>query len=98
MATLPFLFILAASASAGVQAPSADRPLLVAEANGDWAILEDVREAPLRLAYHTDGLVTDEDRRAANEADRLAEAEAEENAQRAFEEALDAARRDSDPR
>ena len=99
MAAAPLIFALAVLAStAAAQAPEPEQ-LLAAHSDGSWQVLEAIHEQSPRLASVTSGLLTDEEEwtEAQNAAKAIAEAEAESAAQRAFEEAVDAARREPRP-
>ncbi len=81
--------------AAAVSAP-AERPPLAERSDGSWAVLEAMHEEPPPLALVTDGLLIDEQEWAEAQAgaEAVARAEAEAAARRAFEEAVDAARRE----
>ncbi|MGZ8283337.1 MAG: hypothetical protein ACXWUN_10365 [Allosphingosinicella sp.] len=87
--------------SAADEQAQAGAPLLVARADGSWTITRTIREAPVSLAYATDGLVLLEDEAATVEAaedgarDAMREFEEERTVRRAYEEAVDQARQDA---
>ena len=87
VASVALLLALAATTAA----QPAEPPLLAARSDGTWLVIKAIHEEPPPLAAVTDGLVVDEEDR--SEA-RAAEGELEAAAQRAFEEAVDAARRE----
>jgi hypothetical protein len=97
MPATPFILLLAAMATAtAAPGPSPDRPLLAARNDGSWLVTEAIHEAPPPLASVTGGLLIDEEppAEAREDYEAVAEAEEEAAAQRAFEEAIDAARRE----
>lgn len=89
-ATALALFLAAVSASAG------ERPLLAAGGDGSWLVLEAIAEEAPPLDAVTGGLLIDEEKwaEASDAAREVAIFDLEEAARRAFEEAVDAARRE----
>ena len=100
-ASLIALGLAAVAAPAG--APPAEKaqaaPLLVAHADGSWEITRAIEEEAPLLAFATDDLLVDEPDFGFGPLtrDALREAELDEQAEDAFEEAIDAARRDELP-
>ena len=105
IASLIALGLTAVAAPAAVppaekaQAPAQAAPLLVAHADGSWEITRAIEEEAPALAFATDDLLTDEPDFGSGPLtrDALREAELDEQAEDAFEEAIDAARRDERP-
>jgi len=96
MPAAPLTFALAALAStAAAQAPASEQ-LLAARSDGSWQVIEAIHEQAPPLALVTGGLLIDEEEwtEAQEAAKAIAEAEAAAAAQRAFEQAVDAARRE----
>ena len=87
-------FVLAAALVSAAAAP--EQPPLVARSDGSWLVTEAIHEDSPPLASVTRGLLIDEEERAEARRDyeAVAEAEQEAAARRAFEEAIDAARRE----
>jgi len=100
MPAASFILALASLAVAGPEhQPSSSRPVLVAQADGGWSITEKIPENGPTLAVATEGLLVDEEEWAeAQWAEReRRELDEDEAYRRAFEEAVDAARREPQP-
>lgn len=88
MPIMPLLLLFAVSAAPDPAA--AQEPLLVAHADGTWAITRAIHEEPAPLADATGGLVVDEEDYRFARDDAVSEAEA--RADRAFEDEVDKAK------
>ena len=95
------LFALGLAAAAAPAAPAQPKaqaePLLVANADGSWTITRTIEEPAPALSFATDELLTDEPDLAADPRESLREDELEMQVEDAFEDAVDAARRDEVP-
>jgi hypothetical protein len=100
---MPTPFILAAALAAAAAAPAPPpetppgeaAPLLVAHADGSWTITREIREEPPMLEIASDFLLVDWT--GADDRDAMRAGEEERQADEAFEEAIEAARRDERP-
>ena len=91
--SLPLALALAAAASsgaAGQPASSAESPALVAHADGSWEVARAIEEEPWAVELATDGLITDDE--LAEDRDAIRAAGLDEQAEDAFEDAVDGAR------
>ena len=98
LASLIALGVAAAAAPATAPQPKAQaEPLLVANADGSWTITRTIEEPAPTLSFATDELLVDEPEFVADPRESLRDDELEMQAEDAFEDVVDAARRDEVP-
>ncbi|HWT14058.1 MAG TPA: hypothetical protein VN231_14990 [Allosphingosinicella sp.] len=98
-----FAFLALATLAGGADAaagepsgpPSPADSAMIAHGDGSWSVTRPIAEPPVPIEAATGGLIVEEEE---GEAEKIGEVEADEAADRAFEEAVDQARREERPR